>query len=233
MHPDDVEGLGRTKLDLLSKEERKAEKKRRKHLEETLETKTLDPWERYRVLLDLLDMYNDISEMADRKTRFALVILGAVNTVNAVVVARPEMFFDTASFSFANTAWLGIYLILYVVLSLFLFVQAIGALKPRVSTLLARMDQTDNPQNILGLRFISHIRDTPFEDYYDRWRSARFADVNREIALSLQMVVSIITEKYRALQRLYAGLLVLVFLTAGLITALIYLRMHIGPIPGS
>ena len=79
----------------LSKEERKAEKKRRKKLEETLESGTLDPWERYRVLLDLLEMYNDISEMADRKTRFALVILGAVNTVNVLIVARPEIFFGS------------------------------------------------------------------------------------------------------------------------------------------
>jgi hypothetical protein len=233
MHPDD-EGFGKTKFDLApSKEDRKAEKKRLKQLEDTLETKTLDPWERYRVLLDLLDMYNDISEMADRKTRFALVILGAVNTVNAVVVARPEMFFEASGFSVTTAAWLGIYLILYVVLSLFLFVQAIGALKPRVSTLLTRVDHMDNPQKILGLRFISHIRDTPFEEYYERWRSARFADVNREIALSLQMVVTIVTEKYRALQRLYAGLLVLVFLTAGLITVLIYLRIQAGPILGS
>ena len=85
-------------LDLpASKDDKKAEKKRRKKLEESLETGTPDPWERYRVLLDLLEMYNDISEMADRKTRFALVILGALNTVNVLVVARPEIFFESNS----------------------------------------------------------------------------------------------------------------------------------------
>jgi len=57
-----------------------------------METGVPDPWERYRALTDVLDTFNDISEMADRKTRFALVILGAMNTVNLLVVARPELF---------------------------------------------------------------------------------------------------------------------------------------------
>src|SRR5262245_32635982 len=153
----------------LSKEERKAEKKRRKKLEESLETGSLDPWERYRVLLDLLEMYNDISEMADRKTRFALVILGAVNTVNVLIVARPEIFFGSNRVS---GPWVGVYLLTYVGISLFLFMQAIGALKPRVSTLL-KLGTGENEQGrVIGLRFISHIRSTEFETYYEEWKMA-------------------------------------------------------------
>ena len=184
----------------LSKEERKAEKKRRKKLEETLESGTLDPWERYRVLLDLLEMYNDISEMADRKTRFALVILGAVNTVNVLIVARPEIFFGSNKVS---GPWVGVYLLTYVGISLFLFMQAIGALKPRISTLLDQLGTADpDHAGVVGLQFISHIRNTDFESYYDEWKTAQFSDVNREIALSIKMVAEVVTEKYRALHRL-------------------------------
>src|SRR5262245_13506447 len=205
----------------LSKEERKAEKKRRKKLEESLESGTLDPWERYRVLLDLLEMYNDISEMADRKTRFALVILGAVNTVNVLIVARPEIFFSSNRLS---GPWCGIYLLTYVGISLFLCMQAIGALKPRISTLLNLGTGEKDEGRVTGLRFISHIRGTDFETYYDEWRMAQFSDVNREIALSIKMVADVVTEKYQALHRLYSGLMILVILSAGLISVLIYNR---------
>src|SRR5262247_3434488 len=161
MDRDDIEGLASDEMDqFLSKEDRKAEKKRRKKLEESLESGTLDPWERYRVLLDLLEMYNDISEMADRKTRFALVILGAVNTVNVLIVARPEIFFGSNKVS---GPWVGVYLLTYVGISLFLFMQAIGALKPRVSTLLNLGTGEKDDGRVVGLLFISHIRGTDFE----------------------------------------------------------------------
>src|SRR5262245_36438488 len=51
-----------------------AEKAARK-LEKRLETRVLDPWERYRALVDLVDSYTDLSEAADRKTRFGLLIV--------------------------------------------------------------------------------------------------------------------------------------------------------------
>jgi hypothetical protein len=221
MDQDDIRVANEDLESALTKEERKAEKKRRKKLEDSLETGNLDPWERYRVLLDLLEMYNDISEMADRKTRFALVILGAVNTVNVLIVARPEIFFPSNRVS---GPWVGIYLLTYVGISLFLFMQAIGALKPRVSTLLNLGSGEKDQGRVVGLRFISHIRSTEFEEYYEEWKTAQFSDVNREIALSIKMVAEVVTEKYRALHRLYSGLMILVILSAGLISVLIYNR---------
>jgi hypothetical protein len=221
MDQDDIRVANEDLDSALSKEDRKAEKKRRKKLEESLETGTLDPWERYRILLDLLEMYNDISEMADRKTRFALVILGAVNTVNVLIVARPEIFFASNKMS---GPWVGVYLLTYVGISLFLFMQAIGALKPRISTLLNLGSGEKEQGRVAGLRFISHIRSTEFETYYEEWKMAQFSDVNREIALSIKMVAEVVTEKYRALHRLYSGLMILVILSAGLISVLIYNR---------
>jgi hypothetical protein len=52
------------------------EAKRLRKLERMLDTRALDPWERYRALVDALDSYSDLSEQGDRKTRFALIIMG-------------------------------------------------------------------------------------------------------------------------------------------------------------
>src|SRR5262245_59057585 len=77
--------FGRTSF---GQEESKAERRRRKDAERLLETRPLDPWERYRALADHVDHLLDITELADRKTRFALVILGALNAVNVMIAIR-------------------------------------------------------------------------------------------------------------------------------------------------
>ena len=72
-----VEVEGETGVELLSKadkkpkkekkdkKEKKAEKKRLKDLENSMETAVPGPKDRYKVLMDLLKMNNDISEMAE------------------------------------------------------------------------------------------------------------------------------------------------------------------------
>src|SRR5262245_5889985 len=72
----------------LVEDESKAERRRRKDAERLLETRQLDPWERYRALTDHVDHLLGITELADRKTRFALVILGALNAVNVMIAVR-------------------------------------------------------------------------------------------------------------------------------------------------
>jgi hypothetical protein len=200
--------------------ERKAERKRLKKLEELNETGELDPWERYRMLTDILEQYTDIVELADRKTRFALMILGALNAVNLIIVGRPEIISENA---IGTVPGLGVYVTVYVMLSLFLFVQAIGALKPRIAGIVVPTEKNGRP-DVLGLRFIQNILHGGFDEYYAKWQRAQFSHINRETAMAVRVVADIITLKYKALDRLYAGLLVLVFLTAGLITALVYSR---------
>jgi hypothetical protein len=207
-----------------SGDEQKAERKRLKKLEDAMETASLEPWQRYRALTDLLEHYQDLAEMADRKSRFALVILGAVNAVNLLVVARPELFSLDAN---RRMAWIGIYAATYFALSLFLFVQAITALKPRVATVFSPVETPEGAAHpLLGLRFVKNILDTGFEEYYQKWKQARVADINREVALHVRHLAAIVSAKYRTLHRLYAGLMALVFLTAGLIAIMIYNRLY-------
>jgi len=201
-----------------SKDEKKAEKKKLKKLEESLETGSLDPWERYRVMSDILDHYQDVAEMADRKSRFALVVLGTLNALNWLVLARP----DLLSTLNGGQAWIAIYVVGYVGISLYLFVQAIGTLKPRISSVLSTVQTPEqSSRKILGLRFASNILEAGFEEYYEKWRQAPFADINRELALHIRTLAAIVASKYATLHRLYIGLLVLVTLTAALITVLV------------
>jgi hypothetical protein len=84
-----------------SDEDAKAERKRRKDAERFTETRPLDPWERYRALSDHVDHLLDVTELADRKTRFALVILGALNAVNVLIAIRaPQIDADGLNHTF-------------------------------------------------------------------------------------------------------------------------------------
>ena len=67
----------------------KRRKKEAKLLAE--QARSLDPWERYRTLVDALEEAMDLVELADRKARFALVIMGALNISFFFLVTRAEL----------------------------------------------------------------------------------------------------------------------------------------------
>ena len=67
--------------------------KKLKKLEKNSDTRMLDPWERYRALVDTYEAFFDMNELADRKTRFALVMMGALNALN-VIFGTQRMFGD-------------------------------------------------------------------------------------------------------------------------------------------
>jgi len=187
-------------------EESKAERRRRKDAERLLETRQLDPWERYRALADHVDHLLDITELADRKTRFALVILGALNAVNVLIAVRaPHLGADGVS-----PALLQSYITGYVLLSLYAAVFAILALKPRSQETDGAMAQHEPT----GMKLLAGAPDTDAETYYDTWRQAELCQINRELAMRSHLLARANSEKFHALQRVYQGLLVLVGLTA-------------------
>lgn len=189
-------------------------------LERLLDSRTLEPWERYRALLDVLESYTDLLELADRKTRFALIIMGLLNAVNFLLVARSDVIgVPAASFGTA----LAFYVALYAFLSLFFFSQAIEALRPRSARFfrdsgLAPGAAADSRR----LRSIAHVAVQGPEDYYDFWRGASIDQLCREVAFTVQSLAGINTVKYRALERVYRGLVALTALTAALLTVIAY-----------
>src|SRR5512139_1586468 len=54
-------------------------------------TRAMDPWERYRALVHTLEEAQDLVELADRKARFALVIMGALNVAFFFLATRAEI----------------------------------------------------------------------------------------------------------------------------------------------
>ena len=84
------------------------------------------------MLTDISKLQLDMLEMADRRTRFAMLILGALNAFNVLIVARPDVL-APAGVKVEPMASAAIYVVAYAALSVYLFVQAIVALKPRVA----------------------------------------------------------------------------------------------------
>lgn len=62
--------------------------RRQLRLARLIETRRLEPWERYRALDDTLDHMRDVSDMGDQKARFALIIMGALNAVKCAGRSR-------------------------------------------------------------------------------------------------------------------------------------------------
>ena len=58
--------------------------------------------------------------------------------------------------------------------------------------------------------------------YYETWEHAQIGQLNRELALQAQELARVNLAKFAALGRLFKGLLMLVFLTAGLIAVVTY-----------
>ena len=196
-------------------EESKADRRRRKDAERLLETRLLDPWERYRALSDHLDHLLDVTELADRKTRFALVILGALNAVNVLIAIRaPELGANTLS-----PVVLQSYVTCYVLLSLYAAVFAILALRPRSQ----EMDGAAVQCEPTGMSLLAGPPNTDAEAYYDNWKQAEVSQLNRELAIRSHLLARANTEKFQALRRVYQGLLVLVALTAVLA---IFIGLH-------
>lgn len=195
-----------------SDEESKAERKRKKELDRFIETRPLDPWERYRALSDHVDHLLDVTELADRKTRFALVILGALNAVNVLVAIRvPQLDADGLNHTFIQ-----VYVAGYVILSLYFFVYAILALRPR-SGLLHRPSESRPDGRAPGLRLMNDILATDIDEYYDLWRKAEVGQLDREMALQAYLLARTNADKFRAVGRVFRGLLLLVGLTALLV----------------
>jgi hypothetical protein len=191
--------------------------KETRKLEKKLETRVLDPWERYRVLVDLMESYTDLSEVVDRKTRFGLMIVGALNALNLLVVAKPDLLGAVAP---PSKVLIALYVVTYASLSLYLLIQAIGALRPRMAAFLG--SGTPEASGLPGLRFMGTIVEQRPEDYYEKWQQLELGQLNREVALHVQWLAGANIAKHRSLNRLYSGLVGLTVLTAALVVTVVF-----------
>ena len=171
------------------------ERRQRKEMLRAAEDRVLDPWERYRAVADHCDRLHDVTELYDRKTRFALIILGTLNAMNVLLVTRGDV-----KHALDMPLLMSVYIGCYALLSIGLLWSAIAALSPAASP-------------------IDRIED-PVEDYCDSWKRMQVGDLNRQLAIASYGLARANTLKLAAVTRLYGGLKLLAVLTAILILAL-------------
>lgn len=197
---------------LRSVDDAKEARRQEKLLDRATEHRRLDPWERYRALTDQYDRLTDITEQGDRKTRFALLILGSINAVNLLIVTRGNW---SSAPQLGHPVVAG-YVACYALLSLCFFVYAISALRPR------RIDAGGDSTASSGplLRLDAAAKDRSPEAYAARWQQAEVGELNAEIAAMVHVLSQNNAEKLVALQRVYLGLYVLVAMTATALVAI-------------
>ena len=182
------------------------------------QARSLDPWERYRTLVDALEEAMDLVELADRKARFALVIMGALNIAFFFLVTRVELI-DVLPPSIRP--FLGFYLLIYAGVALFFFLEAIEALKPRrFRPHLPYPGEAGAEHFPEGLRYYEDVVLRDLEAYRRAWRDVRFGQLNAELAVQNHVMARINSDKFRSLRRLYGGLRVLTLLAGGLLAVL-------------
>jgi len=192
--------------------------KKLRKLEKNSDTRPLDPWERYRALIDLYEAFFDMNELADRKARFALVMMGALNALN-LILGTQQIFGDLTT---GVRPLVGLYFMAYAVLSLYFFIHAIATLRPRLS-----MFPGGRPEAVsrAGLRFIGDVVGTDADEYYRKWTNIQIGELCRETAQHVQVVARVTDVKFKALDRVYNGLTAMTSLSAVMITVLAYLRI--------
>ncbi len=212
--------------------EPKADRQRRKEAKRQAESvRPLDPWERYRALVDSLEEAQDLVELADRKARFALVIMGALNIAFFFLATRTEIVDYLPSWL---RPFLGFYLLVYAGVALFFFLEAIESLRPRRFRPHVPYPGEGGPDHYPeGLRYYEDTVLRDLEAYRRAWREVKFGQLNAELAVQNHVMARINLDKFRSLRRLYGGLRVLTILAGGLLAILALSMLFFQPGPSA
>ena len=193
--------------------ERKALRRQQKLREDA--HRPLDSWERYRALTDVLDDAMELVDLADHKARFALVIMAALNVAMFFVAARADLAIRLPA---RWQPFLAVYFLVYVLVALYFFLQAIESLRPRKNQPRVRyFGEAGLEEHPLGVRFYEDILSRDLEAYRRAWREIRIGQLNNEVAVQAHALAEINRAKYGALRRLYVGLQVMTLMGVGVV----------------
>ena len=189
-----------------------AEKERRKLLGEE---RTLDPWERYRALNDAMDEAYEMTGIANREARFALVMMGGLNAGMFLAALRPEL----TGLLPRVPRMLGAGLIAaYAVVAVYCVLQAIEALRPRKYDSALR----DVAHRAARLRYFGDVIEREPDQHWHAWQQVKLGELNADLATQTHSVARKNEAKYEALRRLYIALKVKVGLAALFLTLLAF-----------
>ena len=199
-------------------EDKDAKKREKESKRLEAERGPLEPGFRYKAILNALESGQDLIELADRKARFALVIISVLNAVALVVVVRGgDSFIPRAG---AWGAVTHVEIVAYVLVTIYYIFQAIEALRPRGSgpttDALPTAGASGESMRVL---FHGDIVRRDRAAFRKVWDELRMDNLNTELADQLHTIARINQDKYAALSKLYRGVTVMTaFLTATLVT---------------
>ncbi len=203
--------------------EEKDAKRREKELRRREEERgPLESGLRYRALQNSVEMAQDLIELADRKARFALVIISVLNAVALVLAIRGGESALPRAGAWARVVQ--VELALYVIATVYFIWQAIEALRPR-GTAGGPQDplpDTIVPGRSMRLLFHADIVRRDRATYRRLWEELRMDNLIAELAEQLHILGAINVHKYAALTRLYRGVTLtaaMLLLTLGTVAA--------------
>ena len=185
-------------------------KDRKKETDELAEDASRQPdaWERFRILVESADQGRKITEIADHKARYALVLIGLVNAAVILLGTRSDFMRGSPTWL---TPWLHALLIPYIVATFAALWFAIACLRPQALELTDAEGQTHPP---LGLLFWEGIVRRKLADYKKAWDGVTMGQLNAELVIVAHKLGEINRKKYTALRRMYLALVILLGLAA-------------------
>ena len=186
----------------------------------------LDPALRYRALINAVEAGQDLIELADKKARFALIIISVLNAVAIVLAVRGGESLIPRTGSWALVIQME--LVVYVGVTVYYIFQAIETLRPRGT----RSGGTDTlpssvePGTSMRVLFYSDIVRRDRAAYRRIWEDLRQDNLNVELAEQMHTIAGINQSKFVALARLYAGVRVMAIMLA--ITLATIAASHLG-----
>jgi len=159
----------------------------------------LTAWGRYRALTGALAEARFNVERAELKARLALMVLGALEVVPILLATRSDV---AATIPESLRPWVGGYLVLYVVLGAYFFLQGVEWLRPQ-----SRPHDTHQTNG--------RLEDQPRALRIDE--EVRLGQINDELALQVQALVRSHRARYGPLRRTFVGLQVMTTLAASVL----------------
>jgi len=169
----------------------------------------LDAWERYRALTDAVEEAFTLTEIADRKVRFALLVMAGLNLGVFAILTRPELT------GLGLHGWVVPWAVAYGGVTVAFLLQAVEALRPREASVRPGPRSASRASD--RLRDVASAAETELEEYERAWRELRFDELTGGLAAQAHALARCNRDKFTALHRLYLGLRVMAVLVALLV----------------
>ena len=168
-----------------------------------------EPFDRFRIITECISEARQVVELSDHRARYALVIIGVLNAGVFALITRAHLL---AGMTPAVKSWLVGMIIVYGLLTMAFVLHAIECLRPR--PLDSALPDVPGPLGAepLGLLFWEVAGRQDLDAFHEKWDRVRMAQINREAEAIFHALSGVVRVKYRALHRLYLGLVVLVIL---------------------